>query len=450
MNDVRWFVLLAAVTLAATSIGLAAPAPPPAETRAVELFDIKLPTTAKDASSALCDASDRQRVPPDKLDHTFQGDTVVRNQHIAVVLRKDSLGVEVYSRSPQAWNRRAVLIPCGLKPAQRLVSVKPTLNDGETVAVEATFEALDGQTLGLACELGQQAVFVKAEPRGETSRLRVESSGRFGVIPDFYADDIVLDATKMLAPQTHIPSENMVAQHLDGDALAVTLWDGPPQDIAVTLAGSGGARRIAGLEIDWTRRGKAYLALLDFPGACYAGTLERLPDAHRAHRRIQAGKPGQTAGLADAFPCAMARGLRDRKAGRIASAQPRDVGPVSLPGQRRPLPRLPFHQAEFRLGLGRRHADRNERHTRQVSHMGRLGGEGLRASRRGKLRRSRLPLRPRPGHSAGITDADRPGAADPGRGALPLHPGRRSAAWLRRRASSPAAAPTCSRKWKAT
>jgi hypothetical protein len=61
----------------------------------------------------------------------------------------------------------------------------------------------------------------------------------------------------------------MFVQRLDGDALAVSLWDGPPQDIAVTLAGGGDSRRISGLEIDWTRRGKAFLAVLDFPGACY-------------------------------------------------------------------------------------------------------------------------------------------------------------------------------------
>lgn len=278
MNGVRWLVLSAAMVFAAASIGVTAEAPPAAETPGVYLFDTVRPLTGKDASETLRDPSAWHRAVWDRLDHRFQGDAVLMNRQIALVLRKESAGAEVYSRSPQAWSRRAVVIPCGLKRAEKLVSVKPAVNDGETVAVEATFEAADGRPLGLVCELRQHAVFVKAEPRGETSRLRIELAGRFGAVPDFYADDIVLDATRIPVPRTHIPSENMFAQRLDGDVLAVTLWDGPPQDIAMTLAGSGDARRIDGLEIDWARPGKAYLALLDFPGACYAATFDQLPE----------------------------------------------------------------------------------------------------------------------------------------------------------------------------
>jgi hypothetical protein len=101
----------------------------------------------------------------------------------------------------------------------------------------------------------------------------------------------VLDANRIPGRQSRIPSENMFVQRLDGDVLAVSLWDGPPHDIAVTLAGTGDARRIDGLEIDWARRGKAYLAILDFAGACYAGMFERLPDRSEPIAGFKLPKP---------------------------------------------------------------------------------------------------------------------------------------------------------------
>ena len=291
MTGVRRLVCLASLLSVAGWMEVAARAALPVETPTVELFDTKRPMTGSDPGEALRDASGWERVPQDKLDHAFQGDAILSNRQIAAVLRKGSPGAEVYSRSGQAWSRRAVLIPCTLRRAEKLLSVKPAVNDGETVAVEAAFQSFDGKTLGLVCELGQAAVFVKAERRGETSRLRIESAARFGVIPDFYADDIVLDATRIRASETRIPSENMFAQRLDGDALAVSLWDGPPQDIAITLSGNGDARRIDGLEIDWAKRGKVYLAVLDFPGACYAGMFDRLPDRSEPIAGFKLEKP---------------------------------------------------------------------------------------------------------------------------------------------------------------
>jgi hypothetical protein len=298
MNAMRRLVCLVVALSAVASMEAAARTALPAEVPTVDLFDTKQPLAGRDPGEGLRDVSGWERVPQDQLDHAFRGDAIVTNRRIAVVLRSGSRGAEVYSRFREAWTKRAVLVPCRLKqaspdvlPGASSVSVKPTVNDGETVAVEAAFQSRDGKTARLVCELRQAAVFVKAEPRGETSRLRIESAGRFGVIPDFYADDIVLDAARIPVSQSRIPSENMFVQRLDGDALAVSLWDGPPQDIAITLAGKGDARRIEGLEIDWARPGKAYLAVLDFPGACYAGMFDRLPDRSEPIAGFKLEKP---------------------------------------------------------------------------------------------------------------------------------------------------------------
>jgi len=292
MNGARLLVTSASIVLGMLLTELGVMAAPEGEKPAVGLFDTLRPLAGIVANETLQDTPGWQRVSEDTLDHRFQGDAVLRNRRIAVVLRKDSPGAEAYSHSPQGWSRQAVLVPCGTQPTEKLSGVKTLANDGDTVAVEAAFQGPGGKTLGLACELRSERVFLTTEPRGETSRLRVEAAGRFGVIPDFYADDIILDATRVPVSRASIPSENMFAQLLGrGDVLAVSLWDGPPQEVELTLAGSGHQRRIDGAAIQYAKRGKAHLALLDFPGACYAGTLGDLPDRSEPIAGFKLEKP---------------------------------------------------------------------------------------------------------------------------------------------------------------
>ena len=59
-------------------------------------------------------------------------------------------------------------------------------------------------------------VSVQAEPGTGAGKLRVECPGRFGVLPDFFADDITIDATRLPLDAVELPSENFVL-HLTGD-----------------------------------------------------------------------------------------------------------------------------------------------------------------------------------------------------------------------------------------
>ena len=99
------------------------------------------------------------------------------------------------------------------------------------------------------------------------------------MIPDFYADDITLDAARISLAKVCIPSENMVAHLLEGDrTLAVALWDGPPQEVEMTLTGSDQARAFSGTEIQFAKQGKIYLGLFDASSDCYVGLLAGLPE----------------------------------------------------------------------------------------------------------------------------------------------------------------------------
>ncbi len=224
MKCLGLFLVWLSVVLSSVSVLLAAERDPPAAGLLVGLSDTIRPLPTAISSADLETKQGWQRVAEEKLDHRFRGDAILWNRRVAAVLRTGSPGVEVYSRGPNGWKRQAILIPAGADGAKELLSVKTELlsvktvaNDAAAVAVEGSFRTGDGKLLGLVCQLTPEATFVRAEARSDTKRLRIQAAGRFGVIPDFCADDITLDAAKIPLAKVCIPSENMVAHLLEGD-----------------------------------------------------------------------------------------------------------------------------------------------------------------------------------------------------------------------------------------
>ena len=137
---------------------------------------------------------------------------------------------------------------------------------------------------------------VQAEPGTGAGKLRVECPGRFVVLPDFFADDITIDATRLPLDAVELPSENFVL-HLtgEGDAIAMCVFENRQQDVKVTLSGDGDQRIITGSEIGFEGK-KIWVALLEAP--------QDLAHARAEARRHRQGHP---AGLEDAVPGPVAR-----------------------------------------------------------------------------------------------------------------------------------------------
>ena len=108
-------------------------------------------------------------------------------------------------------------------------------------------------------------LFVEAQSLTGTAPLRVECPSRFAVLPDFFADDITIDATRVPLDVVELPSENFIL-HLtgEGDAIAMCVFENRHQDVKVTLSGEGDRRRITGSEVGFEGK-KIWLALLEAP-----------------------------------------------------------------------------------------------------------------------------------------------------------------------------------------
>jgi hypothetical protein len=149
-------------------------------------------------------------------------------------------------------------------------------NDPTQVAVDAAYQSAAGQKLTLRYELAMGQVFVKTESREAAEGLKVEAPCRYVVLPDFFADDIVVDAAGIAAAQADIPSENFLL-HLLPDhetiVMAVAARRGP--DARIELAGQGGERRIRSSRLTYGPGGKIWVAVLQGHGVWHQRDMAR-------------------------------------------------------------------------------------------------------------------------------------------------------------------------------
>jgi hypothetical protein len=263
-------VLMAFVALAAAGLALAEEkSQAPAADVKARLFDTGATSANPLSPAALSRRSGWTQLPEDQVRHEFAGDVVVQNNQVAVVLRRDGHGAELYSARGEDWKKRAVLIPVGQGAAgagmTRFSSVRILENNPGGVTIEAAFQA-EGKPLAVRYELKMGQLFVKTEPKEGVRALRVEAACRFAVLPDFFADDIMLDATEMPVSRAELPSENFLLEMLEGnDAVLMSVWTEQDQDVAVALNGQEAGKKIAHADIQYGTKGNVWVAVMTAP-----------------------------------------------------------------------------------------------------------------------------------------------------------------------------------------
>lgn len=189
----------------------------------------------------------------------FQGDVVIANSRILAVARKQSNGLDIYSfgSGTPIWRARFGV------SVDKIALVE---NGKSAVAIEVTSKS---GTVRYRLKKGDH--FIEAQALADAKSLHLDCPGRFAVLPDFFADDILIDARKMPIDKVELPSENFVL-HFTGkeDAIVMAVFEHREQDVRVRLAGKE-ERLILGSEIEFGKKGnKIWLAILEAPGMWHA------------------------------------------------------------------------------------------------------------------------------------------------------------------------------------
>ncbi|MBN2451814.1 MAG: carbohydrate binding domain-containing protein [Lentisphaeria bacterium] len=229
---------------------------------AVRLYDTGRQAPAPLPGAALLAREGWTRVPEDALDHVFRGDAALVNDRIAAVFRRGAEGVEIYALGPGEPQLRATAVPL-------FGTVPPTLQSWKTIengmgegTVEAAFTAA-GRANHLRCRLLLGQAFLETAADDPKTRLRVVAPSRFVVLPDFFADDIVIDARELPVSAAELPSDHFLLQMLpDHEAIVMTVSKVSAEDMVVNLEGEGEARRVASCDTAYGEEGRIWVAVL--------------------------------------------------------------------------------------------------------------------------------------------------------------------------------------------
>jgi hypothetical protein len=204
-------------------------------------------------------------IPSGQTPSSFKGDAVISSGRITAVVRKQGTGIEVYSGDQP----RARLVLAGDAKPGKIALVENGRNG-------ACLEVAYG---GAAAKfrLRRDDIAVEVEPGSGAKQVRVECPSRFVVLPDFFADDMLVDAAKIPRATADLPSENFVIHPLGrGEALAMVVFENREQDVRATLSGEGASRVFTGSEIEFGKgpKNKVWLALLGAPGIWHSAEIK--------------------------------------------------------------------------------------------------------------------------------------------------------------------------------
>jgi len=205
------------------------------------------------------------KIPRNQKVSSFQGDAILTNGRVLAVLGKRDAAVDVYSVEPEATvpRVRLELLAASGEAASRLDRVSLVENTRSSARLEASYQTEKGESLTATFRIKRGDVAVEVSPGTGAGRLRVQCPGRFAVLPDFFADDILIDASRIPGAALQAPSDNFLL-HLTGqkDAIAMCVFENREQDVKISLAGEGASRIVTGSEISFGEEGKIWVALM--------------------------------------------------------------------------------------------------------------------------------------------------------------------------------------------
>jgi hypothetical protein len=210
------------------------------------------------------------------LQYSFTGDAAVENEHLLAVFSSSEGKATIYSKADHA-EKKVEVIPLELKaePA-RITRCGVLQNSGDEAVLEVVFSGeKTGKNLSSIFSFGKKCI-VEIRPSENVKGISLLGPIRYGVVPDFLSDDLILDPREYPLLETlHVPSANVFVGLLEGenDMLTVT-WPEGKQRVRLIPHRK---RREPGLieSVDVENDGKSvFLAVLSAPGIWHEEVLK--------------------------------------------------------------------------------------------------------------------------------------------------------------------------------
>jgi len=208
--------------------------------------------------------------------HFFKGDAVVENDYLVTVFRLKEGRVVVYSKADLS-QKKVEFVPLQLKgKSASIANYRILHNTGEDVVLEVSFTGAKAEEEVSALFSFSTKEIIEIKPSENMKGISLLSPIEYGIVPDFIADDLILDPKEYPSTNTlHIPSSNLFLGLLRGrNNMLVVTWPKGEQQMRLVLAGNQEEPRLIE-SVDFENDGKSiYLALLNAPGIWHKEELK--------------------------------------------------------------------------------------------------------------------------------------------------------------------------------
>jgi len=209
------------LALAASALGLAAEKE--ADTPFCRIFDTRTSFVARPSAEDVAKRAGWRQVTEGNLTHKFAGDVALVNDKLTAILSSGSCNLHVYSRAAAGLRCRgsAQILgpPTGRGP---IVLLPDSFKIMENTPGAVTIEAVYGKAQPVArFRLTTGEGVLEIRPSQAADSLFSDSEARYVVVPEFFADDMVLDAEA--GAGVALPVESNFLRLLDGGD-AMEMW----------------------------------------------------------------------------------------------------------------------------------------------------------------------------------------------------------------------------------
>ncbi len=229
-------------------------------------------------------------IPEEETQHTFHGDTVIVNNKIALVLRKNGNGTALHSLTEGGPVHRAALHPFNQgHDSWELAQIDIVENHLSAVQVHAVFQSGEMKNaIDFRITAGES--ILQIIPGDGTDNLFIASKPEYVIVSDFFSDDMVFSANTFSHP-VRLPTEKILIHAIaDGNALLMGVWESNRQTAIIHLSEDSDERKIAGTEIQCIQNQKIWLACLEHPNIWvdhnFANQPENWEPPFPAHWRV--------------------------------------------------------------------------------------------------------------------------------------------------------------------
>ena len=177
-------------------------------------------------------------------DANISGDLYVENSKMAVILRKNSVGSEVYYKISDSHIKAITLYPVGEanEPVTNIESFKVISRDESHVLLNTLFHTESGEIISLEYVIRPGQATIEMRPGKGAHKIIIRAKSSYTIMPDLFADDVVIDLQNVKDDRLYIPEDNhLLLQMIDnGDAIIVCNWLSSYGEVVIASSNSNG------------------------------------------------------------------------------------------------------------------------------------------------------------------------------------------------------------------